>query len=196
MNYTPEDYTCMLASIRERILLQDFKKMYNTFKIIKVSKVESKCKWDAVILSGGVQYITECKVRDKLKGWDRWILQQDKFEAITGLTNSIQGIDLNMKGFYINFFRDGAVVWEINNEQGLEFFKRDSKTTTAYASGRKLKDCAYLLNEDGMIFHYKNDIVKSTEKAKVIFEWLFPEVPIPNDGIWASPEECLTKFKR
>jgi hypothetical protein len=191
MNYTEGDYACMLAGIRERILLQNFvdyvnSAQTNALKIIKVSKVESKSKWDAVILSGGVQYLTECKVRDKVKMYDNWILQEDKFIAITGLTNSSRGIALGMRGFYINFFKDGTILWDMNNDNGITFQDRDSKTTTAFSSGRKIKSVCYMSNASGKVYSYVNDIVKSTQQAKIIFRWLFPDVAMPNDGIWSD----------
>lgn len=184
-NLTETDYACILASIRERILLQNFQKLYPTFDILKVSKVESKDKWDAILFSGGGFYVTECKVRDQNKNYDDWILQQDKFIALTGMTHTTRAVQLNTQAYYLCFFRNGARLWSVKNEDNHNWFIRDSKSTTAHNShNRKDKVVTYLKNDRGVSFDYVNDIKKVTAEAKIVFRFMFPGVEVPSKGIW------------
>ena len=130
----------VLASIRERILFQKFQENYPDFLITHVSKVEGTEKWDAIINSGGTQIVVEVKVRDKKKEWSNWILQEDKYSALTALTSSDKAIFCGTKAIYINIFQNGAIIWDINNEQRPYFFMRDSINTTMLDKGRKDKE--------------------------------------------------------
>lgn len=177
----------VLASIRERILFQKFQENYPDFVITHISKVEGFEKWDAVINSGGTQILVEVKVRDKKKDWSNWIIQEDKYEALTALTSSDKAILCNTKAIYINIFQNGAIIWDVNNEQRPDFFIRDSKSTTTFeVNKRKDKSVAYMQNEEGTIYNYENDMEAAKQEAKKIFKFMFPGILVPNTGIWVD----------
>ena len=176
----------ILSAIRERVLFTEFSKHVTDFEITHVSKVEGRESWDVIIQSGTsrTNFLIEIKVRDKKMEWDNWILEEYKYNKLTGLTNTIKSEQMGTKTLYMNIYQNGAIIWNINKEDRPSFFKRDSITSTIEDRGRKDKMVAYLKNKDGIIYNYKNDIKKATEKSKVIFEFMWPGIPVPNEGIW------------
>lgn len=182
INFDLERIRMVLASIRERVLFEEFYQQRNQdFKIIGTTDPVSFSKWDVAIESGGTNFIVEVKVRDKVMTWDDWILEENKFSALTAMTATVKGLKNKVETLYLNIFRDGAIIWEVNNTKNFVFFNRDSKCSTIEDRGRKDKSCTYLKNANGTVYTYYNNIQLANEKAKTIFKFLYPGIQIPKD---------------
>lgn len=173
----------ILASIRERVLFVEFFKKRNDFDITHISKVEGGDSWDVIINSGNTKAVVEIKVRDKDMGWDNWILEEYKYKKMQDLIKSDKAKKNNLQIWYMNIFRNGAIIWNITNEKP-EFFMRDSKATSAEDRGRKMKSVTYMKNNSGCIYKYNNEMDKALKHSKTVFEFLWPGVPVPNEGIF------------
>lgn len=167
----------IVASIRERLMMKEFRDARNDFEITHVSKVEGNESWDAIYTSGGTKNIAEIKVRDKtLSSWDHegWIIEEYKYNKLKEkqAQAKAKGNDCNI--IYINIFRDATVVWNLDHTE-VNFFNRDSKVMTTEAAGRKIKSVAYLKSESGTVYSEKltspGEMIKRSDDT---FYFLFP----------------------
>ena len=102
----------MIASTKERMLLTDFWKNQNQdFLIKKISKVESKDRYDAVITSGETDYLVEIKTRRlKRTTYPDSMIEKSKFDYLVDTC-----IDSNVIPSYWVFYLDGSVcIWNLN----------------------------------------------------------------------------------
>lgn len=96
------------TSIRERILLNKLIEVKN-FQLVKFSKEDSYSKWDAVIMSGNSICLVETKFRTyDLSSFNEWIIQKDKYDFLIEQSKNNNAIPL-----YINFFKDGILIWNL-----------------------------------------------------------------------------------
>ena len=173
----------VLAAIRERILFNYFREMYPDFKITHMSKVEGVESWDAVIQSGGTNYLVEIKVRDKEKFWDNWIFEEYKYNKLIELSATDKAKQNKLQVMYINFFQDGAIIWNQMGKEAPFFFDRDSIKTCIGDKSRTIKSVAYMKNLEGSIYNYKNNIKEVNNKAIEVFKNLWPGEDLPKDGL-------------
>lgn len=99
------------ASLRERILLNQFNKIRGDFDILTLTKADSSDKYDAVIMSGGTEYIVEIKVRTyPLSSYTGWVIEKAKYEYLISQYHEIGLIPL-----YLTFHSDGVQIWDLIN---------------------------------------------------------------------------------
>ncbi len=160
------------ASLRERILLSEFLKLKKDFTILHTTKVDSDKKYDAVIMSGGTEYIVEIKVRlniEPLKSYLGYVIQKDKYDYLMS-----QYKEKGLTPLYINFFRDGIVIWNLLNidepKWNTNLFQQNN-IDTERALVEKITADVQLIDAD-IIFN-NNLITEATERAFELYKKYF-----------------------
>ena len=175
----------VLASIRERILFNNFLNQRKDFEIKNTSPITGYDKWDVVIKSANTPYVIEIKIRDKsMFMYEEWFLEEIKFSSLTGITSSSRAKELGTKAYYLNIFQDGVLMWEISNELAPKFTVVYMKKTTAVQSEAIGKRVTHMSRKSATIYSFTNDIYKANKESKDQFRKLLPNTECPNFGIW------------
>ncbi len=121
MNQEERKRQFIIYSIRERLLLNEFLKNRNDFDILHITSVDGYAKYDAVIMSGGTEYIIETKCRTyPIEEYENWVIQKDKYDYL------ISQYHLNgLIPLYVTFTSSGALIWDLTQIKEPEWFIRD-----------------------------------------------------------------------
>lgn len=127
----------ILHSTKERLMLQDFwRSRGEDFTFNKISKVEAKEKYDAIIQSAGTTYLTEVKVRtiasDKYKSSK---IMKHKWDFLTQSCIAAAEEGEMMQPLYVVFYRNNKValfnLCDVDPKWVTRYGHINSSTTTA-----------------------------------------------------------------
>lgn len=163
-----------LSSIRERLALQVFYNQRQDFIVTHLSSIYGYAKWDAVIISGGTEMVTEVKVRDwNSQTFSTWMLEEDKYNALMSLKSRAKR---DITPVYVNVFNDGVALFNLNDITPT-FSIRDSKQSVmAQDDKRKEKSVAMLPLSAATFYPFPVDFDKLNDDSEKYFEVVKPGV--------------------
>jgi hypothetical protein len=113
------------ASIKERLLLTQWKRKHDSVRINKFSEEQGYDGWDAMITINGTKYLVEAKVRSyEFKKYPDSILEKDKYTMLLEASQK-----QNLTPLYIVFYEDAVFGWDLSKKTYL-FSKKKLPATT------------------------------------------------------------------
>ncbi len=145
------------ASIRERMLLGEFKLKQNDFTIISTTPIHSNAEYDAIIQSGDTYHV-EIKIRNyNLFDFPSVIIYKDKWTKLIKLENPL----------YINIYNDGAWCFKLNDCKEPDWYDTQSDNTTYGDNIKKVSKIEGVLQHtEGTFYRGNYPIVEALTLSK------------------------------
>lgn len=158
-----------IKSLRERVLLHEqyFNQECNPTNI-QYSPYDGKDQYDATwninVKDTVISVIAEVKVRNCKNQYEGYMIQKDKYDYLMSQKDNYDFL------FYINFFNDGFVVWDLKRIEEPQWTIMKGQKDN-FNNEEKMKPAADLMVSDAVRIVKKDiDVIKAYDKATEI--WL------------------------
>ncbi len=148
------------ASTRERLLLIEMNKQID-FTIIYTTPVKEYSKYDAIISSGGTEYIVETKTRTGSSQFPGYTIEEDKYKYLMEQSKVRDLVPL-----YILFFNDAVLVFDLNKCTPPIFEMKNMQVNDQDLRGQYIqKSCQDMLTNEAYRYNIEMPIAACTEEA-------------------------------
>lgn len=193
-NKEPKSPLIVMYAIRERFIYTDWFNNYvsgETTSVKGISHIESARSWDMYMTSASTKnFLIEVKVRGN---WSMESFKKGNFKEEGAFIEKIKYRNLfnyvsqrknkatKIEVVYLNFYKDGAVWWNLTELPEPVWTYRDSKNNAQNDGKRKIKEMGELQLKDATIWKYPIDIIDYNRQSKNFYEKFYPGFAAPNN---------------
>lgn len=170
-----KDVDFCIAGIQERLLMKYLTHINPNIQVTHVSDETSQDKWDFVMVSARtMNCLVESKVREgySIMTHSTYFIEPDKYDFLLEKTKTPKAQKNGLKPIYVNFYKDGVVIFDLNNHLDLKFNheKKVYKKTKNPSIGQVVKNFGLLHRNQSIEFiRWDMDLDLVKEKARQIF---------------------------